>query len=264
MTRSRDLIKLAVERLERNLKSQPSHADEYEKWLKEKKLLRYDSHTQKISVTLDFCVGRISKVKIIASYQEWVDIYYTVDQQTFDSIQNFLYRCPKQKKQELKNYAENDLKGFREDLFTYAIAANIDNPAFYCKKKMRSSPYGFTPKERFEVSNMTVRLYVYLRHDIARKKREQWPFYVKGFLKKYDIPTTHLDTKIPHRGKSEILKIDVEQVILAWYGLEKLGDRFWKTFVEESRISRKRVRKMKRINPDEDPFLKELFKEFKK
>lgn len=244
---TKECVRLAIERIKDSFNDQPSPK------------VRYDNHTKKISVIHDFCFGTIPKVKIITSREDWFDIYHNIYQQTFSSIQDSIH--PKGKKEELKQYAEENLERFRDDLLIYATAAHSINPVQYSRngrysvyKKRKSSHYDLSLREKNEVSNMAVRLYVYLYYDIGKKSPKQWPSYVKRFLDAYGIPKSDLHRNVALQGA-------VKGVMVKYFGLP-FGDRFWQTFVVESPIGLERVCKLKRINPEEDPFLKELFKEF--
>jgi hypothetical protein len=251
---TKECVQLAIERIKDSFNDQPSPK------------VRYDNHTKKISVIHDFCFGKIPKIKMIASREQWFELYYDIYQHTFDSIQGFLYRPTKQKREDLKEYAEGDLERFRDDLLIYVAAAHMINPIQYFRKgkyflngKRKSSHYDLSQREKYEVANMATRLYEYLRN-IRKISSKQWPFYFKRFLKQYEISPDGLKKNTPNVALQE----EAGSVLIKYYGLDP-SDRFWQTFVTESPILLRRIHKLNRagrINPEEDPFLKELFKEF--
>jgi len=216
--------------------------------------VHYNSHTKKISVRYDFRFGTIPKVKIIGPREQWFEIYHGINQQTFDSIQDLIHS--KRKKEELKQYAEENLERFRDDLLIYAAAAHRINPIqyfrngkYYLYGRRKSSHYEFSRREKYEVARMAVRLYVYLRYNLSKKSPKQWPSYVGKFLDKYEISDAR-----NHLKKDIALKYYVKDAMSKYFGIDS-NERFWQTFIVESPIKLKRVRELKRINPEEDPFL---------
>jgi len=203
MANLRELIRSAVERAEKDLKKQQPPK------------VRYDSHTKKISVTHDFCFGKIPKIKIIASCQRWLKIYDSVIDQkrmkivSFESIRNDLSRrCPRLKKEELERYAHKDLNSFLDDLFICAHYARC-NPYCYPKKIRTSSHYDLKPEEKNEVSNMAARLYIYLRQ-INKLPRGQRPYYIGRFLRTYGIDRIS--------SRESLLQDDIKNILSKYYG----------------------------------------------
>lgn len=242
MTTTRDLIQLAVERLQHDLKNQPSPS------------VRYDAHERRISVVSAFRFGTIPKVRIFAPCKDWLEIYYNVDRQSFESIRGLLSRCPKAKREQIRRFADEDIEAFRDDIFLCASAANEKNPDFYPKMKRRSFHYELSQREKHEVANMAVRLYVYLFDDIGKKSQKQWPPYVIKFSQTYPI----------HEGllkNSDDLTGAVMRVVSKYFGFE-CSNRSWQTFVTDGPIKVERVRKLSPITPLNDAFLKEVFREF--
>ena len=101
---------------------------------------------------------------------------------------------------------------------------------------------------------MAIRLHDYL-YEIRNQKEFDRSSYLNKFLdyhkiKKYDL-----------QSRDDIK--DVVQIVMSDYYGSDFKDRFWQTFIIEGPFSMKQVRKLSpNPNPENDDFLKELFKDF--
>jgi hypothetical protein len=209
-----------------------------------------------ISATYDFDFGCIPKVKIRALKKSWLTLWDNFDALTFKDIEPFLGRKTDiEKKRALESYASINSDCFEEDLFLCIQYANAENPDFFPIKRPRKNIYNLTRADKWGVSQTAIRLYVFFTE-------EQWHDHMEDFLKKYGLKQSDI-----HNTTAEKRRNAVEKVISEYYGPD-FGSRFWQTFVKESPISLNRMlhieRERKTINPTDDPWLAELFQEFKR
>jgi len=90
----------------------------------------YNSQKKTVSVKYDFALGLIKKIKIIASCSVWVDFRHQVEVNTisFETIEPYLYRPAKDKKQGLKQYSRNYPGSFLADILDCVEWSHTKNP----------------------------------------------------------------------------------------------------------------------------------------
>jgi hypothetical protein len=204
---------------------------------------------KKISVQYDFDLGLIKRVKLIADFKEWIEIYENLDDFdfSFDNIK-FIFSRPKRAlTAALKNYAEQCPEGFCND-----VIACVKTVGTYKRKQGKHS---LSFEERNEVSAQAAYLYVFLT-DASKVSEDNWPDYFIKFCKEYQFG--YLNLKKPG-DRQEAVRI----VLSKYHGID-LGERFFQTYVTESRINLARIKKLKAIHrsPIDNPHLKPLFQEF--
>ena len=207
---------------------------------------------KKISVQYDFCLTLIKKVKLIADPKTWSKIFkeWDFDHVSFDDIEPFLSRPKEAQRTALKKYARQCPEGFSADLLTC-----VKSVVTY-KRIVRK--YFKSPEERNEVSAQAAYLYVFLTY-ASKVSEDNWPDYFKRFCETYEFNLRDL--------KSNDNRQDVVRKILSLY-IEGdpyyFEERFFQTFVTESRIKIARIKRLKAIHraPIENPHLKPLFQEF--
>jgi hypothetical protein len=215
---------------------------------------KYNYKDKKLSVTYYFGPWDNLKAKLRATKEKWYRLWESVDfdNVSFKVIEPILSRKTSEKiKEEIKGYADKYPDYFSGDVFNcvqYAVLKIRE------VKPRKPSVYGLSPDDRIEISTIAARLYIYLRK-IGEKPEKHWPSYIKKFLDTYEIPEYHLKNDLE-------LKSDIGNVMSKYYGIE-FGERFWQTFVTEKPISPLRLKSMKHVNPENDPLLNQIFKEFK-
>jgi hypothetical protein len=221
----------------------------------ERPVAHYNKSNKRITIIYDFNFGFIPKVKFIAHRDIWLQWFYNFDQTDFNAIKLCLSRPSKKTHEDLSQYANNYPRDFRGDMFKCIECAIFQHPKFPPAVKSRKpSQYDLTWREKNEISVTAIWLYLELRR-LGNQPENKWPSYIKKFLKEYDIKNKALKQDLA-------IKESIIEIMKQYYGID-FCDRFWQTFVTESSISLKQVKKLKRIDPPkENPFLKPLFKEF--
>lgn len=210
---------------------------------------------KKISVTYDFDAGYIKKVKLIASKEKWLDLINEYPENlAYDEVFPLLSRPSKTLRHKLKEYAEDRQNDFTTDVLICIDSANMSNPLFKLRVIPRKNPYNLSHEEKNQITMIAVRLYLFLER-AGKISQKEWPDYFLKFMKGYKIKPIGL------KGHLDITE-EVRKVIRDYFGIDNLGPRFWQTFVTESPVKLKAARALKPLTPDEDPLLKELFKEF--
>jgi hypothetical protein len=209
-----------------------------------------------ISVTFDFgALGHIKRVKIIARRKTWLN-WHWIEDISFEDIECYLSKRTLNKiKDALKDLYQQSPEIFNADFFNCVLYANAEeNPDFKLRVKPRKpSPYDLSWTEKNEISATAIHLYVYFK-SICRLPENKWPLYIDKFLTEYKIDKHFFKKGLDLEGI-------IENVISQYYGID-FSERFWQTFVTESPISIERVQRLKRINPEQNPFLLPIFKEF--
>ena len=219
-------------------------------------VIKYDKKTKRISVKYGFDYGFIPNVKIIAESKKWLQWFYNFEQQvTFDKIKSCLSRPPKKTLKALEQYVKDDPQGFTGEMLDCIQFALTQNPLYSpAVKTRRPSEYELTWAIRNEIANTAIRLYDYL-YKISKQKEIDRPAYLKKFLNYYKIKKYNL------KGLLHIQ--DIVRIVMSDYYGSDFKERFWQTFVIEGPISIKQVRKLSpNPDPENDNFLKELFKDF--
>jgi len=214
--------------------------------------LRYNPKDKHIRVTHDFEQGYIPGIKIKAPRELWLEWYCNFDQIKFDTIKPYLSRIPKKTLKALTEYAEQDPQGFMGGMFYCVQVALEENPLYSPRVKARKpSEYDLKWHDINKISNTSIRLHDYL-HKIKNYKEFDRPDYLKKFLNVYGISALDLLD----------VKDAVRKVMSKYYGVD-FKERFWQTFVTDRPISLRQIRKLAPDpSPENDEFLKELFKEF--
>jgi len=90
----------------------------------------YNPMKKTVSVKYDFALGLIKKIKIIASCNVWLDFRHQVEVNTisFETIEPYLYRPAKYKKQGLKQYSRNYPGSFLADVLDCVEWSHTKNP----------------------------------------------------------------------------------------------------------------------------------------
>jgi hypothetical protein len=216
-----------------------------------------------ISIKYNFGHFDDLKIKLKAERDDWLNLWadHDFEHVQFKEIEPYLSRrVPKETKEILKKYSEDYPDHFSADVFDCIQWIINEIPSYRPPKPRKPSVYGLDKKEKWEISSTAVRLYLYLL-DIGRLTKESWPPFLKKFVDTYKIPVSNNGLLLNLKDHIN-LKDDIRDIMVKYYGID-FGDRFWKTFVTESPISLTRIKHSKRrINPENDPFLEELFKEF--
>lgn len=209
-------------------------------------------YKKKISATYGFNSGMIPKVKIIADRETWLKWFYNFDENSIRQPLKHVSRPKPKVLNDLLHYALEQPENFKQDFFNCVIAANTKNPSYGPATKSRKQIYDLDKGDKWEVYQMTARLYVFFTS-------EQWHNCMEEFLKSYKLEILDIHSTAKKRRNA------VEKVISAYYGFK--SPRFWQTFVKENPISLKYLlhseQAKKVINPDDDPWLAKLFEEFK-
>jgi len=218
-------------------------------------VIKYDNKNKRISVTYGFNCGFIPNVKIIAKSKKWLKWFYEFEQVTLDKIKPCLSKPSKKTLKALEQYVKDDPKGFTGDMLQCVVLSLEENPLYTPRVKSRKLEYkklSWTKKNK--MINTSIRLNDYL-YEIRNQKEFDRPAYLKKFLKAHEIEKYDLQNR-------DDIK-DVVRRIMSEYYKTDFKERFWQTFVIEGPISIKQVRKLSpNPNPENDDYLKELFKEY--
>ncbi len=215
-------------------------------------VVTYDPKHKRISVKYGFNCGFIPNVKIIANRKKWLEWFYNFEQLAFDKIEPCLSQPSKKTRKALQQYVKEDPQGFTAEILDCVQLALEKNPLYPPAAKSRKSEYYLSWTERNEMINMSIRLHDYL---CSIRKQTEYPAYLKKFLKEYDIPKPALLDMLD-------IKDVVRGVMSGYYGPD-FKERFWQTFIVDGPIEIEQVRKLApNPNPENDDFLKKLFKKF--
>jgi hypothetical protein len=90
----------------------------------------YNPKKKTVSVKYDFALGLIEKVKIIAPCNLWLEISRQNDNDTlsFDTIEPYLYRPSRDKKNGLRQYSKNYPGSFLADVLDCVKWSHTKNP----------------------------------------------------------------------------------------------------------------------------------------
>jgi hypothetical protein len=211
---------------------------------------------KKVSVKYDFGLSLIKKVKLIATVEEWNNIYKKLDDFdfSFDSIEPYLSRPKKNLKTALKKYAEECPEGFSADMVTCVESVFLFQQIV---KPRKPSKYGLDWQEKNELSARAAYLYAFLTY-ASKVSEDDWPDYFNRFCKTYKL--SPIDFK-NNQDRQEA----VRKVMSKYIGddFDYFAESFFQTFVTESPIKLARIKKLKAIHrsPIDNPFLKPLFKD---
>jgi hypothetical protein len=91
----------------------------------------YNSRKKTVSVKYDFALGLIKKIKIIASYDDWLHFRHQAEADTisFEIIEPYLYRPTRDKKKGLKQYSRNYPGSFLADVLDCVKWSLTKNPS---------------------------------------------------------------------------------------------------------------------------------------
>ena len=215
---------------------------------------RRDSHQKTITVEYNFSFTNDRTVKLIASYDDWLNAYSSVDFDavSFETVENFLSkRTPQLTKQFLANYAMTDPIGFSWDFFRCVEMANSINPKFGPSTKQRGTLYGLTWTQRNEVTAIILHLTEFLRRQKKVPSRCRHPL-LKPLLRYYEVPEQWLSNNIDE---------SVRKIVEKYFNL-KLGESYRRDFIYNRKMTTKRVKSLRNVSP-ENSILAPLFERFK-
>jgi hypothetical protein len=251
---TKEPIDLAIELLKNDIQ-------EYQKrWAKP----RYDSRTEPKRISVDYWFGpwREFKAKLIASSEEWFELYKTIKPEnvTFETIRPLLSNPSKQLLKDLEIYANQYPEAFAFEVYHCIGWVNAENPINpYARKPRGPLPYSWlTRRQRLFISRAAIKLYILLLDyknapEPVRKVLSK-KYLLPPFFDYYGVPLEVLNHS---RTLRETVHELIEKRLRCW---GKFGDRFFTTFVYESEISLDHIRSLMPINPFRDPDLKVFFK----
>jgi hypothetical protein len=189
-------------------------------------------------------------VKLIASYNDWLNAYCNFGAVSFKTVEDFLSkRTPEATKKFLVDYAKSDIEGFSWDFFQCIVQANAINPKFI--KRQRGSLYGLTEKKRNEVTGIILHLTEFLRRQRKLPASDRHPL-LKPLLKHYNVPEMWLNKNLDEF---------VRKIVEKYFNLT-LGDHYRRDFIYNRKMTTKRVKSLRNVSP-ENSILTPLFERFK-
>jgi hypothetical protein len=107
-----------------------SQSKENYKKLNNPPIVIYNTKKKTVSVKYDFALGLIKKIKIIASCSDWLNLAHQAedDNLSFEMIEPYLYRPPRDKIKGLKQYSRGYPGSFLADLRDCIQWSHTKNP----------------------------------------------------------------------------------------------------------------------------------------
>jgi hypothetical protein len=141
-----------------------------------------------ISVTSNFNSGEIKKVKLIATYEQWLGLYnFDPEQNIYEAIEPYLSRPTKRVRNNLKQYAKTDPIGFANDVSVCVECANYENPEYRPAKKPRRLEHEKIDRHKMnEIRDTARHLYIYLKYWLNQPANKR-PEKLKKLVNRYGI-----------------------------------------------------------------------------
>jgi hypothetical protein len=215
--------------------------------------VRYDKNCKTIRVKYDFNQGKIKNVKMITSGENWLNIFkdFTPDQVSFETVKELLSRPSVKLRKDLKSYADQFHDDFVYEFLICIQAANAHNPKFPPAVKPRGgSPYPLNYENMWEIKNTAKQLYAYLLN--LKKQPEKYAEKLSWLKKKYDL--AEKDFKNLSKATMKIIQKE-----FGIYLAVESHQNFYRKYINTPDKSFQRIKKDRRIQAGDTPYIKKIF-----